>query len=63
MATPSTVECAHARCRKSPERWATVVGCAFSVLALLYTSIMLLGYSTFGDHCASNILRNYAQVP
>ncbi|KAL3927200.1 MAG: hypothetical protein SGPRY_002934 [Prymnesium sp.] len=47
--------------RKSPERWATVVGCAFSVLALLYTSIMLLGYSTFGDHCASNILRNYAQ--
>ena len=38
-----------------------VNGSRVSVLALLYTAIMLLGYCTFGDHAASNLLRNYAQ--
>lgn len=32
------------------------------MLSLLYTGIMLLGYRTFGDHSASNLLRNYARA-
>lgn len=48
--------------RRSPRRFAVVVTGAFSVLAVLYTSIMLLGHSTFGDNAASNLLRNYAQT-
>jgi len=47
--------------RRSPRRFARVVTLAFSVLAVLYASIMLLGYVTFGDNAASNLLRNYAQ--
>ena len=47
--------------RRSPKRFAKVVSGAFLTLSLLYTSIMLLGYRTFGDNAASNLLRNYAQ--
>merc|ERR1711871_1221508 len=42
-------------------RFASTIVIAFGVLTLLYLGIMLLGYFTFGDHAASNLLRNYAQ--
>ena len=34
---------------------------AFSVLALLYTGVMVLGHLTFGDVTRSNLLLNYAE--
>lgn len=46
--------------RRSRSRFARVVAIAFGVLSLLYVGIMLLGYTTFGDNTASNLLRNYA---
>lgn len=52
----------HYNCSRSPKRFAKAVGYAFSALAVLYTAIMLLGYSTFGDHTSANLLRNYASV-
>ena len=38
-----------------------VCALAFSILSLLYLGIMLMGYKTFGDVTAGNILKNYAE--
>ena len=47
--------------RRSPQRFDRVVLVAFSVLALLYTGVMVLGHLTFGDVTRSNLLLNYAE--
>eukprot|EP00429_Kryptoperidinium_foliaceum_P011401 CAMPEP_0176005128 /NCGR_PEP_ID=MMETSP0120_2-20121206/2047_1 /TAXON_ID=160619 /ORGANISM="Kryptoperidinium foliaceum, Strain CCMP 1326" /LENGTH=463 /DNA_ID=CAMNT_0017337827 /DNA_START=20 /DNA_END=1407 /DNA_ORIENTATION=- len=43
----------------SSEKFRKMVYIAFSLLILLYSSVMLAGYSTFGDVCQGNILLNY----
>mmetsp|Transcript_16760 Transcript_16760/g.38451 ORF Transcript_16760/g.38451 Transcript_16760/m.38451 type:complete len:375 (+) Transcript_16760:1-1125(+) len=48
--------------RRSTKRFATAVSYAFLILSLLYTGIMLLGYSTFGDNSSANLLKNYGQA-
>jgi len=45
----------------TPRRFGLSVGLAFSCLTLLYMACMGLGYYTFGDAAASNIMLNYAQ--
>jgi amino acid permease len=45
---------------KSAARFAVASGGAFTLLALLNLPMMLLGYATFGDNSAANIISNYA---
>lgn len=41
------------------QRFATMVNSSFFILIVLYVVTMFAGYSTFGDVCQGNILRNY----
>ena len=47
--------------RRSIGRFGSVCAMAFGTLSLLYMSIMMMGYRTFGDVTAANILLNYAE--
>jgi len=41
------------------QRFSTMVKYSYFILFMIYTVVMISGYSTFGDNCQGNILLNY----